>query len=55
MSTRLNDPRTSGKVVVMQRCHQQDLSGHLLVARQIQSTPGVKIAPENVHWLFLMS
>ena len=30
MSTRVNDPRTSAKVVVMQRCHQQDLSGHLL-------------------------
>jgi predicted phage terminase large subunit-like protein len=30
MSTRTNDPRTSAKLVVMQRCHQQDLSGHLL-------------------------
>jgi predicted phage terminase large subunit-like protein len=30
MSTRVNDPKTAGKVVVMQRCHQQDLSGHLL-------------------------
>ena len=30
MSTRVNDPRTSAKVVVMQRCHQQDLAGHLL-------------------------
>jgi hypothetical protein len=30
MSTRMNDPKTSAKVVVMQRCHQQDLSGHLL-------------------------
>jgi predicted phage terminase large subunit-like protein len=30
MSTRLNDPKTAAKVVVMQRCHQQDLSGHLL-------------------------
>ena len=30
MSTRTNDPKTAGKVVVMQRCHQQDLSGHLL-------------------------
>jgi predicted phage terminase large subunit-like protein len=30
MSTRLNDPKTSAKVVVMQRCHEQDLSGHLL-------------------------
>jgi predicted phage terminase large subunit-like protein len=30
MSTRANDPKTVGRVVVMQRCHQQDLSGHLL-------------------------
>jgi predicted phage terminase large subunit-like protein len=30
MSTRVNDPRNAAKVVVMQRCHQQDLSGHLL-------------------------
>ena len=30
MSTRVNDPKTSAKVVVMQRCHQQDLSGHLM-------------------------
>jgi predicted phage terminase large subunit-like protein len=30
MSTRVNNPKTAAKVVVMQRCHQQDLSGHLL-------------------------
>ena len=30
ISTRVNDPKTAAKVVVMQRCHQQDLSGHLL-------------------------
>ena len=30
MSTRVNDPKTAAKVVVMQRCHQQDLGGHLL-------------------------
>ena len=30
MSTRVNDPKTTAKVVVMQRCHEQDLSGHLL-------------------------
>ena len=30
MSTRVNDPKTSAMVVVMQRCHQRDLSGHLL-------------------------
>jgi len=30
ISTRVNDPKTTAKVVVMQRCHQQDLSGHLL-------------------------
>ena len=30
MSTRVNDPKTSTMVIVMQRCHQRDLSGHLL-------------------------
>jgi len=30
MSTRVNDPRSAAKVVIMQRCHQRDLSGHLL-------------------------
>lgn len=30
MSTRLHDPRSSAKVIVMQRCHQRDLSGHLM-------------------------
>ncbi len=30
MSTRVNDPKTSAVVIVMQRCHQRDLSGHLL-------------------------
>jgi hypothetical protein len=30
MSTRVNDPKTSAMIIVMQRCHQRDLSGHLL-------------------------
>ena len=30
MSTRLNNPKTASQVIVMQRCHQRDLSGHLL-------------------------
>lgn len=30
MSSRLNNPRTGGKVIVMQRVHQNDLSGHVL-------------------------
>jgi|SRR5579864_289173 len=30
MSTRVNNPKTSAMVIVMQRCHQRDLSGHLL-------------------------
>jgi len=30
MSTRVNDPKKSAMVIVMQRCHQRDLSGHLL-------------------------
>ena len=30
MSTRLNDPETGSKVIVMQRIHEQDLAGHVL-------------------------
>ena len=30
MSTRLNDSRTGAKVIVMQRLHENDLSGHVL-------------------------
>lgn len=30
MSTRLNDQKTAAKIVIMQRCHQRDLSGHVL-------------------------
>ena len=30
MSTRLNDPRTGAYVVIMQRVHARDLSGHIL-------------------------
>ncbi|HET6251097.1 MAG TPA: phage terminase large subunit [Tepidisphaeraceae bacterium] len=30
MSTRLNDPKTGAKIIVMQRIHEKDLSGHVL-------------------------
>jgi len=30
MSSRLNDPRTGSKVIVMQRLHEDDLTGHVL-------------------------
>lgn len=30
MTTRLNDPNTGGRVIIMQRLHEQDLTGHLL-------------------------
>lgn len=30
MSTRLNDPKTGAKVIVMQRVHEEDLSAHVL-------------------------
>lgn len=30
MSTRLNNPQTGAKVIVMQRVHERDLSGHVL-------------------------
>jgi predicted phage terminase large subunit-like protein len=29
-STRANDPKNAGRVIIMQRCHQQDLAGHVL-------------------------
>lgn len=34
MSTRLNDPNTGSKVVVMQRIHEDDLTGHLISKMQ---------------------
>lgn len=30
MSTRLNDPETGAKIIIMQRSHQYDLAGHVL-------------------------
>jgi hypothetical protein len=30
MSTRMNDPKTAARVIVMQRLHERDLSGHVL-------------------------
>ncbi len=30
MSTRLNDPKTGARIIVMQRLHEKDLSGHVL-------------------------
>jgi predicted phage terminase large subunit-like protein len=30
MSTRVNDPKTAAKVIIMQRVHEADLSGHIL-------------------------
>lgn len=30
MSTRLNDPKTGARVIVMQRLHERDLAGHVL-------------------------
>ena len=34
ISTRLNDPKTGVKIVIMQRLHQEDLSGHLLEGKE---------------------
>src|SRR6185312_3682217 len=36
MSTRLNDPRTSARVVIQQRGHEEDLSGHILETSGVQ-------------------
>jgi len=30
MSSRLNDPKTGRRVLIMQRCHEMDLAGHIL-------------------------
>lgn len=34
MSTRLNNPKESAKVIVMQRLHEKDLSGHVLEEKE---------------------
>lgn len=34
MSTRLNDPKTGRRIVIMQRFHQADLTGHLLAKKE---------------------
>lgn len=33
MSTRLNDPKTGARIIVMQRVHEKDLSGHVIAQR----------------------
>lgn len=33
MSTRLNDPKTGARIIVMQRVHEKDLSGHVIEQR----------------------
>ena len=30
MPTRVNDPKTAAKIIVMQRLHEDDLTGHVL-------------------------
>jgi predicted phage terminase large subunit-like protein len=30
MPTRLNDPKTGVRIIIMQRCHERDLTGHIL-------------------------
>ena len=34
ISTRLNDPKTGVKILIMQRLHEDDLSGHLLAGKE---------------------
>jgi len=34
ISTRLNNPKTGVKIIIMQRLHQDDLSGHLLAGKE---------------------
>ena len=39
LSTRANDPRRARRVIIMQRLHEQDLSGHLLGKLQADGAP----------------
>ncbi len=40
LSTRANDPRTARRVIIMQRLHENDLSGHLLEKLDPEGGPG---------------
>jgi predicted phage terminase large subunit-like protein len=46
MSTRLNDPKTGCRIVVMQRLHERDLTGHWLASEKNIST---RILPARVE------
>jgi phage terminase large subunit-like protein len=39
LSTRANDPRAARRVIIMQRLHEDDLSGHLLEKMQMDGAP----------------
>jgi predicted phage terminase large subunit-like protein len=39
LSTRANDPRAARRVIIMQRLHEDDLSGHLLRKMQLDGAP----------------
>jgi hypothetical protein len=48
MSSRLNDMETGSKVIIMQRLHEGDLSGHVLETAQTTSVdPHLKCLPRK--------
>ncbi|MCA9878432.1 MAG: phage terminase large subunit [Thermomicrobiales bacterium] len=51
MSTRLNDPRTGARIVVMQRVHEADLAGHLIEqGGYVHLNLPMEYEPETVHF-----
>ncbi len=59
MSTRLNNPKTGAKVIVMQRVHERDLSGlvlsqggwdHLCLPAEYDSARAKAIGPTSLGW-----
>ncbi|TWJ06623.1 phage terminase large subunit [Altererythrobacter ishigakiensis] len=50
ISTRLNHPRESAIICVMQRLHEQDLAGHLLEQEEYRQILIPSIATEDEEW-----
>nr|WP_237487455.1 phage terminase large subunit [Parapontixanthobacter aurantiacus] len=50
ISTRLNHPKKSVIICVMQRLHEEDLAGHMMTQEQYEHLVIPAIAPENERW-----
>lgn len=51
MSTRLNDPKTGARIIVMQRVHEADLAGHVLEqGGYVHLNLPMEYEPEAVHF-----